>query len=222
METADLRIIWFTLGVSLLATVVILPPGVILAWLLARKGWPGKTLIETAVMLPLVLPPVATGLILLKLFGRRGAIGSFLERHLNLEIVFTWRGVLIALGVMSFPLLVRAARIAFAEVNPRLEQVARTLGATPSRVFFSITLPLAMRGILGGAVLAFARALGEFGATMLIAGAIPGKTATLSVTIYNLIQLGHDDAAARLVLISIGFSFTAVLVSEFLTRRKAL
>lgn len=221
METADLRIVWFTLGVALLATAVILPPGVALAWLLARKEWRGKTLVETVVMLPLVLPPVATGLILLKAFGRRGALGGFLERHFNLEVVFTWRGVLIALAVMSFPLLVRAARIAFAEVNPRLEQVARTLGASRARVFFSITLPLAMRGILGGAVLAFARALGEFGATMLVAGAIPTKTATLSITIYNLIQLGHDEAAARLVLISIGLSFAAVFVSELLARRSA-
>jgi molybdate transport system permease protein len=219
METADFRIVWFTLGVSLLATAVILPPGVLLAWLLARKEWRGKTIVETIVMLPLVIPPVATGLILLRLFGRRGALGNFLEKHFGLEIVFTWRGVLIALGVMSFPLLVRAARIAFAEVNPRLEQVARTLGASPGRVFFSITLPLAMRGIFGGAVLAFARALGEFGATMLVAGAIPNKTATLSVTIYNLIQLGHDEAAARLVLISIGLSFAAVLASELLSRR---
>ena len=220
METADSRIIWFTLGVSLLATLLILPPGVAIAWLLARKNWPGKSLLETLVMLPLVLPPVATGLILLKLFGRRGPLGAFLEKNLDLEIVFTWRGVLIALGVMSFPLLVRTARIAFAEVNPRLEQVARTLGATPARVFFSVTLPLAIRGVLGGAVLAFARALGEFGATMLVAGAIPGKTATLSVTIYNLIQLGHDAAAARLVIISILLSFGAVLASEFLTSRR--
>jgi molybdate transport system permease protein len=221
METADFRIVWFTLGVSLLATAMILPPGVALAWVLARKQWRGKTFVETTVMLPLVLPPVATGLILLKLFGRRGPIGGFLEKHLHLEIVFTWRGVLIALGVMSLPLLVRAARIAFAEVNPRFEQVARTLGASPSRVFFSITLPLARGGIFGGAVRALARALGEFGATMLVAGAIPNKTATLSVTIYNLIQLGHDEAAARLVLISIGLSFAAVLASELLTRRTA-
>jgi molybdate transport system permease protein len=221
METAEFRIVWFTLGVSLLATAVILPPGVLLAWLLARREWRGKAFVETMVMLPLVLPPVATGLILLKLFGRRGAMGGFLEKYFNLEIVFTWRGVLMALGVMSFPLLVRSARIAFAEVNPRLEQVARTLGASPGRVFFSITLPLARRGILGGAVLAFARALGEFGATMLVAGAIPNKTATLSVTIYNLIQLGHDQAAGRLVLISIGLSFAAVLASELLSRRSA-
>src|SRR5437868_14171498 len=131
MDTAESRIIWFTLGVSVLATLLILPPGVVIAWLLARKQWPGKAVIETLMMLPLVLPPVATGLILLKLFGRRGPLGGFLEKHFDLEIVFTWRAVLIALAVMSFPLLVRAARIAFAEVNPRLEQVARTLGAGP-------------------------------------------------------------------------------------------
>src|SRR5436305_10398624 len=123
METADWGIVWFTLSVALLATALILPPGILAAWLLARKQWPGKTLVETVLMLPLVLPPVATGLILLQLLGRRGMIGSFLENHLGLEIVFTWRGVLIALAVMSFPLLVRSARIAFAEVNPRLEQV---------------------------------------------------------------------------------------------------
>jgi molybdate transport system permease protein len=220
METSNWGIIWFTLAVSLASTLLILPPGVAIAWLLAHKSWPGKTIIETAVMLPLVLPPVATGLILLNLFGRRGPLGGFLEKNFGLEIVFTWRGVLVALAVMSFPLLVRASRIALAEVNPRLEQVARTLGATPFRVFFTITLPLAFRGILGGAVLAFSRALGEFGATMLVAGAIPGKTATLSVTIYNLIQLGHDAAAARLVTISLALSFGAVLASELLARRK--
>ncbi len=220
METVDWSIVWFTLSVSLLATLLILPPGVAVAWWLARKDWPGKSVLETAIMLPLVLPPVATGLILLKLLGRRGWIGGFMEKNLGWEIVFTWRGVLAALGIMSFPLLVRTARLAFGEVNPRLEQVARTLGASPWRVFWTVTLPLAGRGILGGAVLAFARALGEFGATVLVAGAIPGKTATLSVTIYNLIQLGHDAAASRLVLISIALSFAAVLASEYLTQRR--
>ncbi|HTG43619.1 MAG TPA: molybdate ABC transporter permease subunit [Verrucomicrobiae bacterium] len=222
MENADWRAIWFTLVISTMATVCILPPGVFTAWMLARKSWRGKAIVETVVMLPLVLPPVATGLILLKVFGRRGPVGGFLEKYSGVEVAFTWKGVLLALGVMSFPLLVRTARVAFEEVNPRLEQVARTLGARPSRVFFTITLPLALRGVLGGALLAFARALGEFGATMLVAGAIPGQTATLSVTIYNLIQLGHDEAATRLVMISISLSFAAVLGSEYLTRRRRL
>ena len=138
------------------------------------------------------MPPVATGLILLKLLGRRGPLGRFFHDTLDLDIVFTWRGVLIALGVMSFPLLVLSARIAFEQVNPRFEQIARTLGAGEARVFFTITLPLAWRGILGGMTLAFARALGEFGATIMVAGNIPGQTSTLSLAIYQHVQLGQD------------------------------
>jgi molybdate transport system permease protein len=221
MEPTDWPVVWFTIGVSALATLCILPPGIFLAWILARRSWPGKTIIETIVALPLVLPPVATGLILLKLFGRRGPAGAFLEKHFGLEIVFTWKAVLIALGVMSFPLLVRTARVAFENVNPRFEQVARTLGARPARVFFSITLPLALRGVIGGALLAFARALGEFGATILVAGAIPGKTSTMAVSIFNLVQLGQDDAALKLVFISILLSFGAVAASEYFIRRRA-
>lgn len=220
MGATEWPVVWFTIGVSALATVCILPPGILLAWLLARKSWPGKALVETIVALPLVLPPVATGLILLKILGRRGALGGFLENSFGLEIVFTWKAVLIALAVMSFPLLVRTARVAFEAVNPRLEQVARTLGASSTRVFFSITMPLAVRGIIGGALLAFARALGEFGATILVAGAIPGKTATVAVSIFNFIQLGQDGAAMRLVYISIALSFGAIAASEYFIRRQ--
>jgi molybdate transport system permease protein len=215
-----IRLIWFTLSVAALAVVVILPPGIALAWALARKNWLGKAFVETIASLPLVMPPVATGLILLKLLGRKGFIGSWIENSTGLQIVFTWKAVVVALAVMSFPLLVRTARVAFEQVNARLEQVARTLGASSSRVFFTITLPLAWRGVVGGAVLAFARALGEFGATMLVAGAIPGKTQTLSVSIYHLIQLGEDRAAGQLLLISIAFSFGALLLSEFLIQRR--
>lgn len=220
MAAEEWRAVWFTVGAALAATVLILPAGILTAWLLARKNWPGKSLVETLIALPLVLPPVATGLILLKLFGRRGPIGGALEQTFGIEIVFTWRAVLIALGVMSFPLLVRTARVAFEQVNPRFEHVARTLGARPLRVFFAITLPLAARGVIAGAVLAFARALGEFGATILVAGAIPGKTATISVSIYNLIQLGHDAAALRLLAVSVGLSFGAVWLSEYYARRR--
>ena len=220
MESSEWQVVWFTLGVSALATCLILPAGVFLAWLLARSNWRGKTIVETLIALPLVMPPVATGLILLKLFGRRGPLGNFLEEHLNMEVVFTWKAVVIALSVMSFPLLVRTARVAFEQVNPRLEQVARTLGAGGSRVFFTITLPLAMRGVLAGTVLAFARALGEFGATILVAGAIPGKTATISVSIFNYIQLGHDAAAVHLLMISVAVSFGAVWLGEMLARRR--
>lgn len=220
MHHEDWQIVSFTLGVSLLSTLLILPFGVTLAWLLARPGWKGKSLVETLVALPLVMPPVATGLILLKLLGRRGLLGSFIERNLGFEIVFTWRAVVIAIGVMSFPLLVRAARVAFEEVNPRLEQIARTLGGGELRVFLTITLPLAARGIISGTLLAFARALGEFGATILVAGNIPGKTATLSLSIYSLVQLGRDRAAFKLLAVSVVLAFAAVWISECVTRRR--
>lgn len=209
----------FSLGVAALSTLLIAPGGIALAWLLARKPWPGKALVETLVALPLVIPPVATGLILLKLFGRHGPLGAFLESTLGLEVIFTWKAVVLATAVMAFPLLVRTARVAFEEVNPRVEQVARTLGAGPWRVFFSITLPLARRGLFAGAVLAFARALGEFGATTLVAGYIPGETATLSLGIYHLVQLGQDRAAFGLLGISVALAFGAVALSEWLVRR---
>lgn len=180
----------------------------------------GKSIVETLISLPLVMPPVATGLILLKIFGRRGPIGSFLHDTLKLDVVFTWRGVLIALGIMSFPLLVRSARVAFEEVSPRLEQIARTLGASDARVFFTITAPLALRGILGGMILSFARALGEFGATIMIAGNIPGQTSTISLSIFQSVQLGQDAHAFRLLAVSTVLAFIAVWTSEWLMRRK--
>ena len=143
MTADEWQLLWFTAWVSALSTVLILPLGLATAWLLARRDWPGKSLIETLVSLPLVMPPVATGLILLKILGERGAVGGFFYRHFDVDIAFTWRGVLIALAVMSFPLLVRSTRVAFEQVNPRLEQIARTLGASNARVFWTITLPLA-------------------------------------------------------------------------------
>ncbi|HEX2861779.1 MAG TPA: molybdate ABC transporter permease subunit [Lacunisphaera sp.] len=210
----------FTLGTAALSTLVILPFGVALAWLLARRDWPGKSVVETLVALPLVIPPVATGLLLLKLLGRRGPVGAFLEERLGWEIVFTWRGVVLATAIMSFPLLVRTARVAFEGVNPRLEQVARTLGAGRWRVFATITLPLAARGLVAGAVLAFARALGEFGATIMVAGYIPGETATLSLSIYHQVQLGRDAEALGLLVISLILAFGAVWTSEWFLRRR--
>lgn len=221
MSGEEWQVVWLTVSLSLLATIFITPLGLASGWLLARKQWPGKSVVETILYLPLVMPPVATGLLLLQLFGRRGPLGSFLEDQLGLEVVFTWKAVLIALAVMSFPLLVRTIRVAFEEVNPRFEQVARTLGARPFRVFLTITLPLARRGVLAGMVLGFARALGEFGATIMIAGAIPGKTATLSVSIFNLIQLGQDGAAFRLLAVAVFLSFLALWVTELLLRRPA-
>src|SRR6187401_1848518 len=199
MSGEEWQIVWFTAWVSALSTIVILPFGLAIAWVLARFTWPGKSVVETLISLPLVMPPVATGLILLKIFGRRGALGGWLHDTLGFDIVFTWRAVLIALGVMSFPLLVRSTRVAFEQVNPRLEQIARTLGASDWRVFFTISLPLARRGIIAGMILAFARALGEFGATIMIAGNIPGKTSTISLAIFQDVQLGEDAHAYRLL-----------------------
>jgi len=216
------QVTWFTTWVAAASTLFILPPGIALGWLLARRQWPGKSIVETLVALPLVVPPVATGLILLKLLGRRGMIGNWLETNLGIEIVFTWKAVVVATAVMSLPLLVRTARVAFEAVSPRVEQVARTLGAGPWRVFWTITLPLARRGVIAGAVLAFARALGEFGATIMVAGFIPGKTETLSLSIYHLVQLGHDAQALVLLGISVTLAFGAVWFSERLQRGAAV
>jgi molybdate transport system permease protein len=220
MTPEDAQVILFTLGMSALGTLLILPPGIALAWTLARGRWPGKALVETLTSLPLIMPPVATGLILLKLFGRRGPLGAWLEHTLGVEIAFSWRAVVLATAVMSFPLFVRAARVAFEEVDPRLEQIARTLGKNRAQVFCSITVPLSARGLTAGTVLAFARALGEFGATVMVAGNIPGKTATLSLSIYNFVQLGKDDDAYRLLAVSVAIAFAALWLSElWLTRR---
>jgi molybdate transport system permease protein len=219
MTEQDWQIVWFTAWVSALSTVLILPFGLAAGLLLARCNWPGKSLVETILSLPLVMPPVATGLILLKLLGRRGAIGGFLHDTLHLDVVFTWIGVMVSLCVMSFPLLVRSARVAFEEVNPRLEQIARTMGAGDLRVFGTITVPLAARGLVAGLILAFARALGEFGATIMVAGNIPGRTSTLSLAIFQSVQLGEDSHAFRLLAVSVGLAFGAIWTSEWLARR---
>ena len=212
------QIVFFTLKVSALSTLLILPLGIGTAWVLARRDFWGKALVETIVMLPLFVPPVATGLGLLMLFGRRGPFGAALERNFGLEIVFTWRAVVLAGAVMAFPLLVRAAQVAFAEVNPRLEQIARTLGANEWRIFLTISLPLAARGVVAGAVLAFARAMGEFGATVLVAGMIPGRTMTLALSIYHHVELGEDAGAFRLLLVSVGIVFVTVLCGQLIAK----
>jgi len=213
---AELRqprnIIPLTLEAAALSTVLIVIPGLAVAWVLARKRWRGKTLVETFVALPLVMPPVATGLLLLE-------FGGWLKRTFGIGFVFTWRAVVVAMMVMSFPLLVRAARVAFEDVNPRFEQIARSLGAGDARVFVTITLPLAARGIVSGMLLAFARGVGEFGATILVAGNIPGRTQTLSLAIYNLVQLGHDREAFRLLLVAVIIAFVAVWIAETFLRR---
>lgn len=215
------QIVFFTIKVSSLSTLLILPLGIAAAWLLARRDWPGKAFVETAVMLPLFVPPVATGLLLLMLFGRKGPLGSALG-GLGVEIVFTWRAVVIACAVMSFPLLVRTAQTAFQEVNTRFEDIARTLGASEWRVFGTISLPLAARGVVAGAVLAFARAMGEFGATAVVAGMIPRKTMTISLSIYQHIQLGQDGVALPLLLVSMAIVFVTVLCGQIISTRKRL
>jgi molybdate transport system permease protein len=211
------QITLFSISVGLASTLLILPFGIVLAWLFARQQWPLKSVLETVVLLPLVMPPVSTGLILLKIFGRRSPFGQWLYER-GVEIVFNWKGVLIAMSVMSFPLLVRSVRTSFAEVSPRLEQIAATLGASPLRIFFAITIPLAHKGIIAGALLAFSRALGEFGATILLAGNIPGETQTLSLAIYNFVQLGKDSEAYTLLGITVALAFLFVWCSEWLLR----
>lgn len=208
-------IAWFTVAMASLATVVMLPPGVAVAWLLARRRFPGRVVLETVVSLPLVLPPVATGLILITLLGRRGPLGAWLER-VGIEIMFTWRAVVVAMAVMGFPLLVRSAQAGFEQVDRRYEQIAATLGAGPARVFFTVSLPLARRGVLAGALLGFSRALGEFGATILLAGALP-STRTIAVAIYTYTETGQAAAAMAMLAVSATIAFGALLLSNHLS-----
>ena len=210
----------FTISMALLATALLLVPGTLIAWLLARREWRGKSLVETIVMLPLVMPPVATGLILLMLLSRRSATGAFLQR-LGIDIVFTWKAVVLAMAIMGLPLLVRTVRAGFEQVNARYEDVAATLGARPLRVFLTISLPLAWPSVLGGAVLAFARALGEFGATIIVAGSIPGTTHTLAVAIYTDAETGRDAEAFTLLLVSIAIAFVALWLANRLVEKRA-
>lgn len=220
MEATDLSILLLTLRVAALATLVILPFGIFAAWQLARRDGPWRTLVETVLSLPLVLPPTAVGLLLLEALRRSGPLGQLFDR-MGIEVLFTWKAVVVATAVMSFPLLVRPARTAFEEVDPRLLAMARSLGSGPVAVFRRVALPLAWRGILAGTLLAFSRALGEFGATIMIAGNIPGRTQTLALAIFQRTQIGRDDAALRLVGVTVVIAFTIVWTTEFLTRRRA-
>nr|WP_274622179.1 molybdate ABC transporter permease subunit [Myxococcus fulvus] len=207
----------FTVTVAAVATLVILPPGVAVAYALSRWRGPGRGVVDTVLALPLVLPPTAVGLVLLELLGREGPLGRVLDA-MGVEVVFTPGAVVLASAVMAFPLLVRSARSGFEEVDPRLVAVARTLGDSRARAFFRVTLPLAWRGVVVGALLAFSRALGEFGATVLVAGNIPGRTQTLSLAIFQSTQLGQDAQALRLAGIAALLAFVAVYATEGLTR----
>jgi molybdate transport system permease protein len=209
-----------SLRIAVVATVVALPFGIAIAWLLARKDFWGKALLDGLVHLPLVLPPVVTGYLLLIAFGRRGLIGSFLADTFGIVFSFRWTGAALACGVMGFPLLVRAIRLSIEAVDTRLEEASRTLGANPLRVFLTVTLPLALPGIIAGMVLCFAKALGEFGATITFVSNIPGETQTLSTAIYTYLQIpGGDASAARLVVVAIVISLIALISSEWLARR---
>lgn len=211
------RITWFTAATAAGATALMLPPGVALAWLLARREFPGKTVLDAVASLPLVMPPVATGLILLYLVGRHSPVGAALAAA-GIDIVFTWKAVVLAMTVMGFPLLVRTARAGFEQVPSRYEQIAATLGARPLRVFFTITIPLARRTLAAAALLGFSRALGEFGATILVAGSIPGKTRTLALAIFEETETGRDSQAAILLAVSVALAFAALTLSNRLVR----
>ena len=207
-----LQVASFTVAMAILATLVALPPGLAVAWVLARRRFAGRGVLETLVSLPLVLPPVATGLILIAILGRRGPLGR-LFAQLGIELMFTWRAVVVAMAVMALPLLVRSARAGFEQVDRRYEEIAATLGAGPVRVFFTVTLPLARRGLLSGALLGFSRALGEFGATIMVAGALP-STRTIAVAIYTYTETGQQAAAALLLVVSATIAFGALLLSN--------
>ena len=219
--TADeLTAIALSLKVASVAALASLPFGIALGWLLARKRFPGKSLLDALVHLPLVLPPVVVGYVLLVNFGSQGAIGKFLASF-GIDFAFRWTGAALAAAIMGFPLMVRAIRLSIEAADRRLEQAAATLGASPWRVFRTITLPLAWPGIVAGAVLAFAKALGEFGATITFVSNIPGETQTLSAAVYNLLQVPAGESGIwRLAMVAVGISLLALLLSEWLTRRQ--
>jgi molybdate transport system permease protein len=218
---AELTAIALSLKVATAAMLGSLPFGIAMGWLLARARFPGKLLVDALLHLPLVLPPVVTGYVLLILFGARGAIGQWLLQHLGFTFAFRWSGAALACAIMGFPLMVRAIRLSIEAVDRRLEQAASTLGANRWRVFFGVTVPLAWPGIVAGAVLAFAKALGEFGATITFVSNIPGETQTLSSAIYGLMQVPGGEAGIwRLTIVAIALSFAAVFVSEWLAQRQ--
>jgi molybdate transport system permease protein len=211
----SIRVSFFAVGGSL-------PLGIFLAWVLARKRFPGKSLLDGLIHLPLVLPPVVMGYLLLVNLGRKGIVGAFLYEKLGISLAFNWKGAAVAAAVMAFPLLVRAVRLSMENVDRGLEDAARTLGAGPIRIFFTITLPLIVPGIITGAILAFARSIGEFGATIVFVSNIKGQTQTLPLALYTLTQSpGGDAAAFRLCVIAVVLAMTALLASELLARKFA-
>lgn len=219
---AEWTAIWLSLRVALVATLGALPVAIWVAYVLARKSFPGRQLLNGLVHLPLVLPPVVTGYLLLVLFGQQGPIGSFFYQTFGISFAFRWTGAALAAAIMAFPLMVRAIRLGFEAVDAGLEEAAATLGASRGRIWRSVTLPLVLPGILAGAILGFAKALGEFGATITFVAAIPGQTQTIPTAIYGLLQVpGSEPAIVGLVIVSVVLAMGALLVSEWLARRMA-
>jgi len=222
LSPTEWQAVALSLRVAFWATLLSLPLGIWVAWLLARREFPGKQVLNGLVHLPLILPPVVTGYLLLLTFGRRGYVGQFLDQWFGIVLAFRWTGAVLAAAVMAFPLMVRAIRLAFEAVDPKLEQAAGTLGASPAWVFVTVTLPLILPGVLAGAVLAFAKAMGEFGATITFVSNIPGETQTLPSAIYAFLQVpGGDAQAFRLVIVSIIVAMGALIASEWIARRVA-
>lgn len=220
LTAEEVEIIALSLRVGAVGVVLSLPVAIVIAHVLARRAFPGKSLLDALVHLPLVLPPVVVGYLLLLAFGRRGPLGMLLEAHLGITFAFRWTGAALAAGIMGFPLMVRAIRQAFEAIDPGLEAAARTLGASPLWLFCSVSLPLALPGVLTGALLAFARALGEFGATITFVSSIPGETRTLPLAIYGYTQVpGGDPMALRLSAMAVVLSLGALLASEWMVRR---
>ncbi len=220
LSPAEIEALLLSAKVAIFCTLVICIPGVAVAWLLAKKSFIGKSLLDSIVHLPLVLPPVVPGFLLLLLLGNQGLIGKWLQATFGINIAFTWIGAVIASAVMAFPLMVRSARLAIGQVDAGLEAAAQSLGAHPLRVFLTITLPLALPGIVTGLILAFSRSLGEFGATITFVGNIEGETRTLPLAIYTYTQVpGGDMAAMRLVILSMIIALGALMISDLLERK---
>ena len=221
LSSTEFQVLGLSLQVAALGTLIGLPIALWVGWLLAKSSMPGKPVLDTLVSFPLVLPPVVTGYLLLILMGPDGPLGRVLHGLFGVDVVFTWVAAALAAGLVSLPLMVRAIEVAMAGVDPRLELASRSLGAGAFKTFARITVPLAYRGILAAGLIAFARGLGEFGATMVVAGNIPGKTQTMPLLIYNRIQVGDDMAAVRIIVASLVLALLALTAHQYLARRTA-
>jgi molybdate transport system permease protein len=223
LSPAEWTAIALSLRIAIVATLCALPFGIAVAWLLARTKFWAKPLLDGIIYLPLVLPPVVTGYLLLIVFGRKGPVGAFLADHLGIVLSFRWTGAVLSCGIMGFPLMVRPIRLSLEAIDRRLEDAAGTLGASPLMVFLTVTLPLALPGVIAGAVMCFARALGEFGATITFVSNIPGETQTISAAIYTLLQIpGGETAVASLVAVAILLALGALVISEWFARRAGM